>query len=119
MNNRRYPASLFVIGFITNVIFHFFWLFVPAIILLLIGIFAEPCFVIGTTVLVIDVLLSLIEQIRIRNAFLQESDNPSFKAFQDALSKDGNWRDNMADFVNHNAFEPQDQNEDDSENEDK
>lgn len=117
MNNRRYPSSLFVIGVITNIVFHFFWLFVPAIILLLIGIFAEPCFVIGTTVLVIDVLLSLIEQIRIRNAFLQESDNPSFKAFQDVLSKDGNWRDNMADFVNHNAFEPQDQN--DSENEDK
>ena len=95
MNNRKYPTSLFIIGFITNILFHFFWLFIPCIILLIVGIFVKPCLYIGLALLLIDILLSLIEQFRIRQAFLEESDNPDFRAFQDALSKDGNWRDNL------------------------
>ena len=100
MNNRKYPASLFIIGFITNILFHFFWLFIPCIILLIVGIFVKPCLYVGLALLLIDILLSLIEQFRIRQAFLEESDNPDFRAFQDALSKDGNWRDNIGELLN-------------------
>ena len=122
MNNRKYPTSLFIIGFITNILFHFFWLFIPSIILLIVGIFVKPCLYVGLALLLIDILLSLIEQFRIRQAFLKESDNPDFQAFQDALSKDGNWRDNIGELLNQKMSDPQneiksnDENENENEN---
>lgn len=97
---RRYPASLFVIGFITNIIFHFFWLFIPAVICLIIGIFSRNFLYIGLTILLFDVIISLIEQINIRNTFMSDSDNPDFRGFQDALSKDGKWNENLMEFLN-------------------
>lgn len=105
MNERKYPLSLFIFGFITNVLFHFFWLSVPSIILLIIGIFIKPCLYIGLALLMLDMILSLIEQLNIRQAALQESDNPDFCAFQDALSKDGNWRENVMGFVDEKIKE--------------
>ena len=107
MNNRKYPTSLFIIGFITNILFHFFWLFIPCIILLSVGIFVKPCLYVGLALLLIDILLSLIEQFRIRQAFLKESDNPDFRAFQDALSKDGDWKDNLGELLNQKISDPQ------------
>ena len=104
MNNRKYPIGLFITGFITNILFHFFWLSIPCLILLIVGIFVKPCLYIGLAVLLLDIVLSLIEQIRIRKAFLAESDNPDFKEFQDALSKDGDWRENMGEFLNQKIF---------------
>lgn len=118
MNNRKYPTSLFIIGFITNILFHFFWLFIPCIILLIIGIFVQPCLYIGLALLFIDIVLSLIEQLRIRQTFLEESDNPDFRAFQDALSKDGNWRDNIGELLNQKISDPQNEIKSDDENED-
>ena len=119
MNNRKYPISLFTIGFITNILFHFFWLFIPCIILLIIGIFVKPCLYIGLALLLIDILLSLIEQFRIRQAFLEECDNPDFRAFQDALSKDGNWRDNIGELLNQKISDSQNEIKSHDESEDK
>ncbi len=109
--NNKYPTSLFVVGFITNLLFRFFWLLIPSVILLVIGIFVKPCLYIGLIVLLLDITLSLIEQIKIRNAFLEESDNPDFNAFQDALSKDGNWKENVKDFVNQKILDNQNEDE--------
>ena len=117
MGNRKYPLSLFVIGFITNVLFHFFWLFIPCIILLVIGIFVEPCRLIGLTLLLLDIVLSLIDQLRIRHTFLQDSDNPGFTAFQDALSRDGSWYENMSELLNKRTSDIQNEVSSDSESE--
>ena len=119
MNNRKYPTSLFIIGFITNILFHFFWLFIPCVILLIIGMFVKTCLYIGLALLLIDILLSLIEQFRIRQAFLEESDNPDFRAFQDALSKGGNWRDNIGELLNQKMSDPQNEIKSNDENENK
>ena len=119
MNNRKYPISLFIIGFITNILFHFFWLFIPCIILLIVGIFVKPCLYVGLALLLIDILLSLIEQFRIRQTFLKESDNPDFQAFQDALSKDGNWRDNIGEKKKKKMSDPQNEIKSHDESEDK
>lgn len=119
MNNRKYPTNLFVIGFLTNIVFHFFWLFIPSIILLIIGLFSQTCLNIGSALLFLDIILSLIEQIRIRQTFLEESDNPDFREFQDALSKDGNWIENIVEFVERKRSNSQNENKDDNENEDK
>lgn len=36
---------------------------------------------------------------KIRQAFLSDSDSPDFQDFQEILSKDGNWRENVKAFV--------------------
>ena len=119
MNNRKYPTSLFIIGFITNILFRFFWLFLSCIILLLIGIFIKPCIYIGLVLLLLDIVLSLIEQIKIRQTFLEESDNTDFLAFQDAISEDGNWKDNIVELLNQKISDSQNEINSDNENEDK
>lgn len=119
MNNRKYPTNLFFFGLITNILFRFIWLLVPGIILLIIGIFVKPCLYIGLAALLLDVLLSLIEQLRLRQAFLEESDNPDFKVFQDALSGAGDWKENIGELLNQKISESQNQiqPDDDVENE--
>lgn len=118
MNNRKYPTSLFIIGFIMNIFFHFFWIFVPAVVLMIVGIFVAPCLYIGLAILALDVVLSLIEQIKIRNTFLKDSDNPDFQAFQDALSKDGGWTDNFGELLEQKLSENQNEITADDESED-
>ncbi|MBQ7379356.1 MAG: hypothetical protein IJW70_06700 [Clostridia bacterium] len=106
---RKYPVSLFLIGFITNVLFRNFWLFIPSVILLIVGLFVKPCLYVCGGLLVLDVLLSLIGQLRIRHAFLQESDNPDFQAFQDAVSEKGNWMEGVMGFVEKQMNDPENQ----------
>lgn len=103
MKKRHYPLSLFVLGFITNVIFHFFWLFVPAVILLLLGIFFKPCLYIGLALLIIDLIVSLIEQFMLRNTLLKDSDNEYFREFQNVFEKDGSWWKNVTEYVDEKA----------------
>lgn len=108
MNEKKYPIGLFVFGFFQNLLFHFFWLFVPAVIMLIVGIFVKACLYIGLGILLIDVIASFIEQLLIRRAFLSDSDNPDFKAFQEALSADDDWKDNVRDYVNSKISEQND-----------
>lgn len=105
MNERKYPMSLFLIGFITNIIFHFFWLFIPSIILLIVGIFIDGCRYAGLILLLVDIIVSFIEQMRIRQAMISDSDNEQFRQFQDAVSKDGNIFENIRNFVENNVEE--------------
>lgn len=105
MNKRKYPMSLFLIGFITNIIFHFFWLFIPSIILLIVGIFIDGCRYAGLVLLLVDIIASFIEQMRIRQAMISDSDNEQFRQFQDAVSKDGKVFENIRNFVENNAEE--------------
>ncbi len=105
MKERKYPFSLFVIGFITNILFHFFWLFIPSIIFMIIGIFVKWCLYVGFGLFFIDIILSFVEQIRIRNAMLADSDNEQFSKFQDAVSMGGNVFENIRDFVENSAVE--------------
>jgi hypothetical protein len=99
MNKRKYPTSLFIFGFTLNVIFHYFFLFVPGFILIIVGIFNKYCLVIGLAILVIDLIISLIDQLNIRNTFLKDSDHPGFQEFQDAISRGGDWKKNIRNLV--------------------
>lgn len=105
MKERRYPFSLFLIGFITNILFHFFWLFVPSIILLIAGIFVDWCLYAGLILLVIDIIVSFIEQMKIRQTMLSDSDNEQFRQFQEAVSKEGNVFENIRNFVENTTEE--------------
>ena len=111
MNSKKYPTDLFITGFITNLLLRFMWLFVPGVILLIVGIFVRSCLYIGALTLILDVIVSFIEQIRIRRVFLKESDHPDFRSFQEALSADGDWRENMQNWLNQRISEQQDSEE--------
>ncbi|MBP3322019.1 MAG: DMP19 family protein [Clostridia bacterium] len=103
MKERKYPFSLFLIGFITNLLFHFFWLFIPSILLLIVGIWIDWCLYVGLALLGMDIVASFVEQLKIRKAMLSDSDSEQFRQFQDAVSKDGNAFENIRSFVENAA----------------
>ncbi len=87
----RYPASLFIIGLIADFFFRFFFLSIPGIILLIIGIRVRPCLYIGLALLLADAILSVIERFRIKRTMETESSDPDFREFQEAASSP-DWR---------------------------
>lgn len=103
---KKYPVSLFIVGVISNMIGRFFFLFFPAVILIIIGIWVKVCLIIGLSLLGLDIVLSFIEQLILRNTTLNSS-NPNFTKFQDAiLSED--WRNNIMNIVDDKTSENKD-----------
>ena len=87
---RKYPTKMFWLFVLTNFLLHFFYLSIPGIIFCIVGIWAKPCLWIGLAILGLDVILSIIEQLRIRKAAVTPSDNPEFNELMDAFcSPDG------------------------------
>ena len=86
---RKYSMKWFWHFVIINFLFHFFYLFVAGIILCIVGIWARSCFWIGLAILLLDLILSVVEQMRIRKAAVTESDNPEFNELMDAFCGDG------------------------------
>ncbi len=82
----KYPMSLFIMGLVSDFFIHFFFLSVPAVILLIIGIWVRPCLYAALALLFLDAVLSLVERLRIRKAVITKSSNPDFNRFQEALS---------------------------------
>ena len=121
MKNRKYPISLFIFGFLMNVVFRFWVLFVLGIVFSIVGIFVKSFVNIGLAILLLDVALSFVEQMRLRQTFLEESDDSDFEAFKDMMSNDGNWIENVRGFLNDkisnpdNEFKPDDENDEDEE----
>ena len=87
---RKYPTKMFWLFVLTNFLFHFFYLSIPGIILCFVGIWVKSCLRIGLAILGLDVILSVIEQLRIRKAAVTPSDSPEFNELMDAFcSPDG------------------------------
>ena len=86
---RKYPTKMFWLFVLTNFLFHFFYLSVPGIILCIVGIWVKTCLWIGLVILGLDLILSIIEQLRIRKAALTPSDNPEFNELMDAFCGSG------------------------------
>ena len=101
----KYPWDLFVFGLFDNLI-RCFWLWIPGIILILIGIFKKKMLLIGTFLVVSALIFSFVQQMRIRQAFLTESQNPDFQEIQEVISEEGDWRENLHDYLNkkHNQW---------------
>lgn len=102
--DKKYPLSLFISGFIMNLILRYFYLFVPSLILIVVGIWIDMCKTIGFVLLLIDIIISLIEQLSIRKTTLEETDNEDFKRFQEAILSE-NWQDNVKDLVDEKIKE--------------
>ena len=86
---RKYPTKMFWFFVLTNFLFHFFYLSVPGIILCIVGIWVKACLWIGLAILGLDVILSIIEQLRICKAAVTPSDNPEFNELMDAFCSQG------------------------------
>ena len=86
---RKYPTKMFWLFVLTNFLFHFFYLSVPGIILCIVGIWVKSCLWIGLVILGLDLILSIIEQLRIRKAALTPSDNPEVNELMDAFCGPG------------------------------
>lgn len=86
---RKYPTKMFLFFVLTNFLFHFFYLSLPGIILCIVGIWVKPCLWIGLAILLLDLILSVIEQMRIRKAAITPSDNPQFNELMDAFCSPG------------------------------
>ena len=82
---RNYPVKWFWFFVLNHFVFHFFYLSLPGSILCIIGIWRKPCLWIGLAILGLTVILSIIEQLRIRKAALTQSDNPFFNEVMDAF----------------------------------
>ncbi len=88
----KYPINLFFIGFFMNLIRNFY-LLIPAIALLIVGIWINWCLILGVALLIANIVVSFIQQLQIRKATLK-SDNPNFTPWQEAiLSPD--WKENI------------------------
>ena len=79
----KYPMMLFIMGLVTDFFIRFFFLSVPAAILLIIGIWVRPCLYAALALLFLDAVLCLVEGFRIRQAAIAESANPVFRRFQE------------------------------------
>ena len=82
---RKYPTKMFFFFVFTNFLFHFFYLSVPGIVLCIVGIWSKFCLWIGLAILGLDLILSIIEQLRLHRTAITPSDNPDFNEMMDAF----------------------------------
>ena len=76
---------MFLLGVLLNFIVRNFLLFAGGMVLCLLGIWIPTCRYMGIAALILDLILSVIQQIEIRNTVLSESDNPEFNDLMDAF----------------------------------
>jgi len=110
--DKKYPISLFIMGFFMN-LFKNFILILLGVIFLVIGIGVQWCLILGVGLLLLNVVISFGQQIQIRNTTLS-SDDPDFQQWQDAmLSPD--WMENIKEMteskIRENADEPAEEEE--------
>lgn len=86
---RKYPAKMFWRFVLADFVFHFLYLFIPGVVLCVVGIRVRPCLWIGLILLGVDLALSIAEQTRIRRAAEAPSANPEFNELMDAFCGPG------------------------------
>lgn len=81
---RKYPITFFVLGVFLNLI-RYFLICLIGLVIIIIGIISFPiCKTIGLAIIAFYLLLSIIDQLFIRSASLNESDDQEFNQFMDA-----------------------------------
>ncbi len=86
---RRYPMRVFWLSVLVNFLFRFCYLSLPGAVLCIIGIWNKTHLLIGAGLLLLDLILSLIDQIIIAKTAAKESDNPEFNEMMDAFCNGG------------------------------
>lgn len=86
---RKYPLKMFLFGVLLNFFVRFFYLFLPGLILCIIGARKDAYLAIGLAFWVVDLIVSIVEQCKIRKAVLSDSENEEFEALMDAFYASG------------------------------
>ena len=81
--NRKYPFKMFLFGLMLNFFIRYALLFLPGLVLCLIGIWSKKCLAIGLAMWIVDLVASFVAQLQIRKTVLSESDNPEFHEIMD------------------------------------
>jgi hypothetical protein len=89
MDKMKFPALFYIIGIITNLVRHFY-LTIPSLILMILGVFGVPfCLLVGCILFALVLVLGIIDQIGIVHA-AKTSTNPDFRnALNDLLHNRG------------------------------
>lgn len=82
---RKYPFKMFVLGVILNFLLRFSYLWISGGILCVAGIWIRKCLIVGLSLLGADLVLSVIEQLRIRKAALNESSSEEYNQLMDCF----------------------------------
>ena len=94
----KHPTKVLLLNIFTTFLFHFFFLSIPGIILLIAGIWSRACLYISLGLLLADVILSVREGWNMKKAVETESFHPVFSTFQKAiLSPD--WQKKTGEFL--------------------
>ena len=104
MTGKKYPARYFFIFVLTNFFFRFGILFLLGVIFCFIGIWVRLLLWIGLGCFLLDLILSVVEQLAIRKAVLV-SDHPAMDELLDDLNKPGvlGWHSKKTDMIDVEA----------------
>lgn len=86
---RKYPWQMFVLGVILNFLIRNFLLFLAGVVFCILGIWFKTCLYMGVALLIFDLVLSVNQQLDIRQEVLSESDNPEFNELMDSFYGSG------------------------------
>ena len=83
---RKYPTKVFWMGFIGNFMIRSFYLFLPGLVLCIVGIWVKVCLWIGLGLLGLDAVINLVDQLQLRKTALS---NTEFNELMEALTGPG------------------------------
>ena len=99
---RHYNLKLFLIGFLMNT-FRLFFIVIPALILLVVGIWVLPCLYIGFALLVIALIIAFVQQLAIKHT-AETSDDPKLVPLAEAVCSD-DWKERTIEWTNQKIQE--------------
>ncbi len=113
--NKKFPLSFFLFGFFLDVVVKRFYLFVPSVIFMLLGIFIGELGSVGAVILAVDIVISFFSQLNLA-MMLMNNDDPDFEEMKNNILSD-NWRTNIKDWVegrmtDDNLYRPDDDEDD-------
>ena len=94
----KYDNGLFMAGVCLNFIKNVF-IWIPAIILLFVGVWVKVGLYIGITLLILNIIVAFIEQFHIKSC-VENSDTPEFEPWKEIMTSD-NWKDDVKDKINN------------------
>lgn len=106
---RHYNWKLFLIGFLMNTV-RLFFIVIPALILLVVGIWVLPCLYIGFALLAIALIIAFVQQLMIKHT-AETSDDPEFVPFAEAMCSD-DWKERTIEWTKQKIQEQKEKEKD-------
>ena len=113
MKEPQYPVKFFVFGFFLDFFVRHFYLFLPAVVFAIVGIFAPWAVIASIVLLILDLLLSMFSQMQIMHT-LTHDDDPNFAPWRNAMRSE-NWEENVRSLTEEQIKNSESDDEDDDE----